>query len=85
MKRRPRWWAWELEISPHVAKRMADRDFTDLDLRAMLQSATRVRRSLEPGRWIVSATLRRRRWDVVVQPDPELERLVVIIAYPLTP
>lgn len=85
MKRRPGWWAWDLEISPHMIKRMADRDFTELDLRAMLQSATRIRRGIEPGRWIVSARLRRRRWDVIVEPDRELERLVAITAYPLTP
>lgn len=85
MKRRPGWWAWELEISPHMVKRMADRDFTEVDLRAMLQSATRIRRDLEPGRWIVSARLRHRKWDVIVEPDTELERLVVITAYPLPP
>jgi hypothetical protein len=85
MKRRPAWWAWDLELSPHVLKRMADRDFTELDLRTMLQSVTRVRRGLEPGRWIASTRLRRHRWDVILEPDPDLQRLVVITAYPLTP
>lgn len=85
MNRRLAWLAWELELSPHAVKRMADRDFTELDLRGMLQSGTRVRRSLESGRWIVSARLRRRRWEVIVEPDAELERLVIITAYPLTP
>ncbi len=38
----PEWWDWELELSPHLLKRMADRGFSELDLRAMLdrQEAT---------------------------------------------
>ena len=35
----PKWWDWELEISPHVEKRMEERDFTEIDLRAMMQRA----------------------------------------------
>ena len=35
----PMWWDWELEISPHVEKRMEERTFTEIDLREMLQRA----------------------------------------------
>ena len=35
----PDWWEWELELSPHLEKRMVDRDFTELDLRTMLENA----------------------------------------------
>ena len=72
----PEWWDWELEVSPHLLKRMADRDFTELDVRSMLQGATRVRPDVEPGRWIVSASRRRRRWEVIVEPDPEIQVLI---------
>ena len=27
----PTWWAWELELTPHLFKRMEDRDFTEQD------------------------------------------------------
>jgi hypothetical protein len=35
----PAWWEWEIELTPHLEKRMEDRDFTEVDLRAMLQRA----------------------------------------------
>jgi hypothetical protein len=83
MKKRPAWWNWELELTPHIYKRMADRDFTELDLRAMLQAVSRLRRDVEPGRWVAITRLRRERWEVVLEPDPEVERLVLITAYPV--
>jgi len=82
-RRWPAWWEWELEFSPHLLKRMADRRFTEIDLRVMLGRATGVRRDHEPGRWIVETRHRRRAWYVIVEPDPEAELLVVITAYPL--
>ena len=36
----PDWWAWELELSSHVEKRMGDRDFSEVELRDMLERAT---------------------------------------------
>ena len=35
----PAWWEWEIEITPHLEKQMEDRDFTEIDLRAMLEQA----------------------------------------------
>ena len=35
----PDWWEWELELTPHLEKRMEDREFTEVDLRAMLERA----------------------------------------------
>lgn len=48
-RRWPEWWNWELELSPHLLKRMVDRRFTEVDLRRMLQVATRLRWDIEPG------------------------------------
>ena len=28
----PHWWDWELDLTPHLLKRMEDRDFNELDL-----------------------------------------------------
>ncbi len=35
----PEWWDWELEFSSHIEMRMVDRDFTEIDLRAMYDRA----------------------------------------------
>ena len=42
----PEWWDWELELTPHVEKRMEDRTFSEVDLRLMLGA----RDGLSPGR-----------------------------------
>ncbi len=83
MRKRPAWWEWDLELSPHLVKRMADRDFTEVDVRSMLHAATRLRRDVEPGRWLAFTRLRRNRWEVILAPDLTEERLVVITAYPI--
>ena len=35
----PSWWEWEIEITPHVEKRMEQRDFTEIDVREMSDRA----------------------------------------------
>jgi len=48
----PAWWVWELELTPHVLKRMVDREFTELDLRQMLEDASSLgRMSKKAGGW----------------------------------
>jgi len=82
MKRQwPEWWDWELEISPHLLKRMVDRSFSELDLRAMLEHARGYRPDIMEGRWVIVASHRRRVWEVVVEPDFETKRLVIVTAY----
>ena len=83
MRKRPTWWDWELELSPHVLKRMADRSFTEIDLRRILKSATSVRRDVVPGRATVATRHFGRRWEIIVEPDLDAQMLVVITAYPL--
>ena len=77
----PRWWVWELELSPHLLKRMIDRHFTELDLRRMLGRPTGIRRDIVPRRWVVTTRYRRRRWEIILEPDPVAELVVVITAY----
>lgn len=43
----PFWWDWELELSPHVLKRMLDRRFNESELRTMLEGACMTRSYLE--------------------------------------
>lgn len=82
LRRWPPWWDWELELSPHLLKRMEDRRFTEVDLRTMLQRAQGVERDVVPGRWLVRARHRRRAWEIIVEPDASAQLLVVITAYP---
>ena len=77
----PDWWEYEVVISPHLADRMADRDFTETDVRAMLEDASGYRASVVPGRFLIETHRESQPWEVVVEPD-ELERsLIVVSAY----
>ena len=78
----PAWWEWEIEITPHVLKRMAHRDFTEIDLRKMLSTATRSRPDRFEDRWVIETSHRHGSWEVIVEPDPDEEILVIITAYP---
>ena len=64
--------------------RMADRDFTELDLRRMLEWARVLRPDVVEGGWIMETRHQQRDWDVVVEADWEDRRLVVITAYSRT-
>ncbi|MGD0525161.1 MAG: DUF4258 domain-containing protein [Polyangiaceae bacterium] len=77
----PAWWSWKLELTPHLEERMSDRDFTEVDLRAMLERARSVSPSAVDGRFVVDVRHRRRPWVVVVEPDRERRRILVITAY----
>lgn len=80
----PSWWHWELDLSPHLLKRMVDRGFTEVDLRAMLAAARAVRKGPVPDRWVVETRHKRRSWEVVVEPDEGVELVVVVTAYPVS-
>ena len=82
-KKWPLWWEWELELSPHLLKRMLDRRFTEVDLRTMLDVASAFRRDVAPERWVIDTRHARRSWEVIVEPDAEAQLLVVITAYPV--
>ncbi|MBM4029349.1 MAG: DUF4258 domain-containing protein [Planctomycetes bacterium] len=81
-QRWPEWWDWELELSLHLFKRMTDRGFSELDLRGMLERARGYRSDIIEGRWVIITAFRGRTWEVVVEPDADAKRLVVITAYP---
>jgi len=80
----PPWWEWELELSPHLEKRMADRDFSEVDLRVMVERATALLPARTEGRWAIRTKHRGRAWKVIVEPDLDRQRLVVVTAYPVT-
>jgi len=61
---------------------MVDRDFSEVDLRAMLEEAADFRPDVEEGRWLIETALEGRPWEVIVEPDTTAERLVIITAFP---
>jgi hypothetical protein len=78
----PDWWSWELELTPHLMKRMVDRQFSEVDLRPMLDGATGFRENHEEGRFVIETRHEDRKWAVIVEPDPVDEVLIVVTAYP---
>ena len=81
----PDWWDWELELTPHVEKRMEDRGFTEVDLREMLERAAGYRPDLVEGRFVIEARSKGKKWEVVVEPDQVEHLLVVVTAYGVEP
>jgi hypothetical protein len=79
----PPWWEWELLLTKHVLKRMHDRDFSEIDLRMMLERALALERAKEPGRWQVLARHGGVLWGIVVEPEYDTRLLAVITAFPL--
>jgi hypothetical protein len=60
---------------------MLDRQFNEAELRSMLADAVGYREDVEQGRWVIATTWEGAEWEVVVEPDPQLRRLVIITAY----
>jgi hypothetical protein len=80
-RRWPLWWEWELELTPHLLKRMVDRRFTEVELREMLEEADDYRADIVEGRFVIETRRRKKRWEVIVEPDAAVKRLVVVTAY----
>jgi hypothetical protein len=79
----PEWWDWGLELSPHLLKRMEDRQFNEVDLRTMLARASSCHPDIVEGRWVIPARHSRHPWEVIVEPDFDAKSLVVVTAYPV--
>ena len=77
----PDWWDWELELTPHVEKRMTQRGFNELGLREMMQRALGLTQDTNTGRYVVDSTFRGTRWAVIVEPDPDTHTVIIITAY----
>jgi len=55
---RPEWWTWELELTPHIEKRMIQRSFTEIEMREMLSRAHTILPDREEGRYVVRGYMR---------------------------
>jgi len=79
----PEWWEWEIEFTPHLLKRMEDRNFNEVDLREMLHRSKSYKKDIVEGRWVIEARHNRHPWEIIVEPDEFENLLVVITAYPV--
>jgi len=60
---------------------MEDRGFTEVELREMLEDAESYEADIVEGRFVIETRHRRKRWQVIVEPDVVATRLVVVTAY----
>ncbi len=81
----PEWWLWEIELSPHLFRRMKDRGFNETDIRLMLEDASGYHKDVEEGRWIIETMHEGRSWEIVVEPILNERMLVVVTAYRVQP
>jgi len=51
--------------------------------RLMLERASGHREDVVEGRWVIETRHRRKAWEVIVEPDPGRQLLVVVTAYPV--
>jgi hypothetical protein len=77
----PPWWDWELDVSDHTYENMPVRGFTEVDLRRMMEQATDYSPDIEEGRWRIETRFRGQLWEVIVEPVPEKQLLLVVTAY----
>ncbi len=61
---------------------MEQRGLSELELRAMLESARGYRRGPVPSRWTIMAIHRGEAWRVIVEPAEVTRRVVVVTVYP---
>lgn len=78
----PSWWEWELGFTAHVEARMEERGFSEIELRTMLDSASKLIPARRPGRWLIHTRRARHPWVVVVEPDLDGKILMIVTAYP---
>jgi hypothetical protein len=77
----PEWRNWELSFTAHAELRMEQRGVTEVDVRAMLERATRHEPSVVEGRFMIRAIHQQRPWIVIVEPDVEAKLLIVVTVY----
>lgn len=78
----PLWWDWELKLTDHLFEAMEKREFTEVDLRRMMEHAIGYRPDRDVNtRWIIETEFRGAKWDIIVEPQADKEFLDVITAF----
>ena len=77
----PVWWNWDLSFTSHAEMRMEQRGVTEVEVRAMLERATGFEPSVVEGRFMIHSRHVERPWIVIVEPDIDVNLLVVVTVY----
>ena len=77
----PDWWSWELTFTSHAELRMEQRGVTEVQVRTMLERATGFEPTVVEGRFMIRARHSQHPWVVIVEPDADVNRLVVVTVY----
>lgn len=64
-----------------ILLRMEQRGVTEVELRAMLERATRFEPNVAQGRFMIHERYRHRPWIIIVEPDADANLLVVVTVY----
>ncbi len=64
-----------------MQKRFTQRDFTEIELRRMMEHGTNFREDYHQGRWVIDTRFRQKAWEVIVEPLADEVKLEVITAY----
>ncbi|MFW6162793.1 MAG: hypothetical protein ACODAJ_08465 [Planctomycetota bacterium] len=75
------WLEWDVEISYHAHRRSGLRGFNEIDLRAMVEDAAGFEPSPVEGRFVLYSGLGQENWAIVVEPDDEERKLIVVTAW----
>lgn len=77
----PEWWNWDRSFTAHAELRMEQRSVTEVEVRAMLERATRFEASVVEGRFMIQTRRGQTSCVVIVEPDAEARLLVVVTVY----
>ena len=77
----PEWWDWALSFTSHAELRMEQRGVTEVEVRAVLERATACEPNVVEGRFMIHTRHARCPWIVIVEPDADVNALVVVTVY----
>jgi len=75
------WLDWDVEIGYHANRRSLVRGFSETDLRVLITDAAGFEPSHMAGRFVLHSRLGTEAWRIVVEPDHEDRKLVVVTAW----
>ena len=81
-RRWPHWWDDPISISHHARRRMQARGVSETTLRLMLEDSDSLRIQPAKDTWIATTILRGVTWEIVIKPDLQSRRILVVTLYP---
>ncbi|MBM4039507.1 MAG: hypothetical protein FJ290_13425 [Planctomycetes bacterium] len=75
------WLDWDIEIGYHANKRSVVRGFNETDLRIMIADVVGFEVSHVEGRFVLHSHLGDDEWRIVVEPDYDERKLIVVTAW----